>query len=267
MQLLDVAVNNLHGTIPHCFGSLISMSSSPELNHSRPSGIPITNWDGEPVAEVMKGRELEYTTTLKFMFSLDLSSNNFVGLIPHELTSLTALNSLNLSHNLLSGNIPEKIGDMKWLESLDFSGNQLSGEIPPSISLLTMLSHLNLSDNNLAGNPLLCGDPLLNKCLGQEEAPTPPKIPSKENMGGSDPLDKSLHMDPTWAQRASMGIFTKLMEVTCHVKLEARKSNMRAFTMLAFVPNLDQFISQPIVVFLPCSIKDFNINVKMILDK
>ncbi|XP_031380768.1 receptor-like protein EIX1 [Punica granatum] len=213
LQLLDLAVNNLHGTIPRCFGSLIGMShrsSSPERNdYLVAPSVPY--WDAEPMTEVMKGRELEYTTNLKFMFSLDLSSNNFSGPIPHELTSLNLLNSLNLSHNLLSGNIPEKIGDMKWLESLDLSGNQLSGEIPPSISLLTMLSHLNLSDNNFAGkipkssqldslyvsdhsiysgNPLLCGDPLLNKCPVQKEAPTPPKIPSRENMGGSDPLDK-----------------------------------------------------------------------------
>ncbi|PKI79273.1 hypothetical protein CRG98_000345 [Punica granatum] len=136
----------------------------------------------------------DWLWNLKSLKHLILNHNSFTGLVPNSLGTLCSLMeldlsrnklqrpipSLNLSHNLLSGNIPEKIGDMKWLESLDFSGNQLSGEIPPSISLLTMLSPLNPSDNNLTGNPLLCGDPLLNKCPGQEEAPTPPKTPSRE---------------------------------------------------------------------------------------
>ncbi|PKI52850.1 hypothetical protein CRG98_026681 [Punica granatum] len=78
-QLLDLAVNNLHGTIPRCFGSLIGMShrsSSPERNdYLVAPSVPY--WDAEPMTEVMKGRELEYTTNLKFMESFTLWRSTF----------------------------------------------------------------------------------------------------------------------------------------------------------------------------------------------
>ncbi|XP_074318354.1 receptor-like protein EIX2 [Silene latifolia] len=132
---------------------------------------------------VMKGAELQYTSTLKYVVNIDLSCNALTGTIPEEITNLSALIGLNLSHNHLTGNIPNKIGEMKSLESLDLSNNNLSGIIPSSLSVLTSLESLNLSYNKLhgqiptgrqlqtlndpsiyEGNPRLCGDPLPNKC-------------------------------------------------------------------------------------------------------
>ncbi|XP_017972885.1 PREDICTED: probable LRR receptor-like serine/threonine-protein kinase At4g36180 [Theobroma cacao] len=188
LHILDLAENNIKGRIPHCFGNFTGM-----VLHGEGDIIPLEPykylmyWEDEHLTEVMKGRFLEYTSTLSLLVYLDLSRNKLKGQIPQELTFLTGLIGLNLSHNQLSGTIPKKIGELGMLESLDLSVNELSGVIPSSMSTLTKLSHLNVSYNNFsgqipngnqlqtlddpsiyAGNPLLCGPPLLKKCLDDE---------------------------------------------------------------------------------------------------
>ncbi|KAL5543269.1 hypothetical protein UlMin_010979 [Ulmus minor] len=193
LGILDIACNHLIGRIPLCFNNLSRMTTTATLGGS--------SWYlREKVVEVMKGQSLEYTNSnsldgripiLLLVLNMDLSSNNLVGRIPQQLTTLDGLLGLNLSHNHLSGSIPQQIGNMKALFSLDFSDNQISGTIPDSMSNLTFLSYLNLSYNNLSGkipkgNQLqtltdptiyagnqLCGDPL-PKCASDGEQVQPP---------------------------------------------------------------------------------------------
>ncbi|XP_034686660.1 receptor-like protein EIX2 [Vitis riparia] len=75
---------------------------------------------------VINGRESVYNSILKFVRSIDLSSNGLSGSIPTEISSLYGLEFLNLSCNNLMGSIPVKMGRMKALESLDLSRNHLS---------------------------------------------------------------------------------------------------------------------------------------------
>ncbi|KAL7590002.1 hypothetical protein Lser_V15G40712 [Lactuca serriola] len=145
LQILDVAHNSLTGTIPRCLGQLSGM-----VNRN-PNWRLISPDSDENVIQVMKGVDVEYTTTWDLVLNMDLSSNKLVGEIPVELTRLSMLMGLNLSNNLLSGGIPNNIGNMTKLESVDFSRNELTGMIPPSIEALTFLSHLNLSHNHLSG--------------------------------------------------------------------------------------------------------------------
>ncbi|PWA85694.1 leucine-rich repeat protein [Artemisia annua] len=186
LQILDVAHNNLMGPIPHCLGKLNGMINGSSFVED------YGNFNyGENLIQVMKGASLEYTTTFKYVISMDLSSNNLVGEIPVELMSLSALLGLNLSNNHLNGSIPDSIGNMKVLNSLDFSGNQLTGPIPPSIGALNFLCYLNLSHNNLSGriptgnqlqtltdpsiyvgNRDLCGAPLPKNCSNNEDQTT-----------------------------------------------------------------------------------------------
>ncbi|KAG8637554.1 hypothetical protein MANES_15G134600v8 [Manihot esculenta] len=137
LRMLNLHSNMIHGEIPLQLCNLVSLRLL-DLGRNKMTG-PIP-------------RGLEYTKTLQFLFSIDLSGNNFTGKIPKELMSLTNLQNLNQSENNLEGHIPFNIGNMKLLESLDLSRNQLSGSIPPSISNLNFLSHLNLSFNNLSGH-------------------------------------------------------------------------------------------------------------------
>ncbi|KAF8020709.1 hypothetical protein BT93_G1212 [Corymbia citriodora subsp. variegata] len=177
LQYLNLAHNNLFGGIPRCFNNFSHMWANSTFT---PYGrFPL----GFSVMVKIKGMSLEFTTTLRYLFSIDLSSNALDGQIPKGLTRLARLQNLNLSQNKLIGEIPSDIGNLRDLESLDLSNNKLSGEIPPSISNLDSLSCLDLSFNNLfgpiplgnhlstlddqfvyRGNDGLCGAPLLKVC-------------------------------------------------------------------------------------------------------
>ncbi|KAM1346881.1 hypothetical protein ACFX2H_035877 [Malus domestica] len=182
LQILDLSHNNLSGTIPKCLDNLTSLVN----NNSNAFSVGYF----EQATLTLKGAELVYNKTLKFVKSIDLSSNNLQGEIPEEISNLFLLGTLNLSMNQLTGKIPSKIGNLHLLETLDFSHNHFSGHIPQSLSSLTSLSHLNLSYNNLTGripsgsqlqtlndlsiymnNPSLCGVPLSTNCPGDDTFP------------------------------------------------------------------------------------------------
>ncbi|XP_022883693.1 receptor like protein 42-like [Olea europaea var. sylvestris] len=145
----------------------------------------------ESACVTWKGKKAEYIKTLKFLKLIDLSSNNLVGHIPTEITSLIMLVGLNLSRNNLSGSLPTNIEQLRSLDFLDFSRNHFFGDIPTGVSQLDQLGVLDLSYNNLSGkipqsnhiqtfndsvfkgNPGLCGLPLTKVCPGDESAQVP----------------------------------------------------------------------------------------------
>ncbi|KAF8412958.1 hypothetical protein HHK36_000930 [Tetracentron sinense] len=214
LLVLDLANNRLSGAIPPCLDNISTIPTNGSLiygyasSYSRYSSAIFE----ENLILVTKGRESEYKRILRFVRSIDLSSNNLSGVIPSELFSLSTLNFLNLSRNHLEGKIPEKINDMKLLESLDLSRNHLSGEIPQSMSNLTLLAYLDLSYNNFSGriplgtqlqsfsalnyigNPELCGAPLLINCTENKQPGDAPSVGDNED-----------HNEMTWFY-LSMGL-------------------------------------------------------------
>ena len=80
---------------------------------------------------------------------IDLNSNNLVGTIPRELSSLDQLQYLNLADNQLSDSIPRELGSLYQLQYLDLADNQLSDAIPPELGDLAQLQRLILRDNLL----------------------------------------------------------------------------------------------------------------------
>ncbi|XP_056164048.1 receptor-like protein EIX1 [Syzygium oleosum] len=195
LRYLSLAHNNLSGGIPRCFNNLSLMwANSTFTPYGRfPLGFSIT--------VDMKRRSVEFTTTLRYLFSMDLSSNALDGLIPEGLTWLAQLRNLNLSHNKLLGEIPADIGNLRKLDSLDLSNNKLSGGIPPNITNLDSLGCLDLSFNNLSGripsgnhlttlddqffyrgNDGLCGAPLLRVCPGDDHN-------DKDGRGGNNTIE------------------------------------------------------------------------------
>ncbi|XP_068501136.1 receptor-like protein EIX1 [Phaseolus vulgaris] len=189
LQVLDVSGNNLHGAIPYCFNNLTALShkhGSTDLFYFGTSYNLLDLNIIDFVQLIIKGIEIEYGTNLRFMRSIDISSNGLSGDIPSNITSLVELVSLNLSRNNLIGKVPDEIGRLAMLESLDLSRNNLVGEIPTSLSDLSFLAHLNVSFNNLSGriplgtqlqsfdasayiaNKGLCGPPLTKDCQGDE---------------------------------------------------------------------------------------------------
>ena len=139
LQILDIAHNNLFGTIPRCFDNIKAMVLKP--NSSDPISYSFY-YDTffENAFVVTRGREYQYNTILILVASLDLSNNNLSRELPVKLTSLHGLLSLNLSGNYLIGSIPAMIGSMTRMQSHDFSRNQLTGKVPSSISNLHFLS-------------------------------------------------------------------------------------------------------------------------------
>ncbi|TYI58323.1 hypothetical protein E1A91_D11G348700v1 [Gossypium mustelinum] len=160
LLILDLAHNNISGTIPKCFRKLYSMAN----RNNRGNYIYVSEGLYLSALLVLKGRQDEYGATLGLVTSIDLSTNSLTGEIPKEIARLVELRSLNLSGNLLTGNIPDNIGNMKLMESLDLSMNRLNGEIPLSLSNLNFLNHFNVFENfSYMGNHL-CGPPLTKSC-------------------------------------------------------------------------------------------------------
>ncbi|PWA73531.1 leucine-rich repeat protein (mitochondrion) [Artemisia annua] len=81
-------------------------------------------------------------TVLGLLISIDLSSNNFSGNLPSEITNLIELVSLNVSFNELHGEILKDIGQLKYLGSLDLSRNEFSRNIPSKVTLYFVDLHL-----------------------------------------------------------------------------------------------------------------------------
>ena len=76
LHILDLAQNNLYGGIPNCLDNLTALIYGYKKNY-----FDVYNYHKEFML-VIKGQELEYGRTLKFVNSIDLSRNNLTGEIP-----------------------------------------------------------------------------------------------------------------------------------------------------------------------------------------
>ncbi|KAL3834322.1 hypothetical protein ACJIZ3_009058 [Penstemon smallii] len=140
IQVLDLSINNLSGTIPKCLHNLTAMTE--ELNlypfFVYYIELPILTslmtkytsfFDFEYL--MWKGNEVKYiNVALRLVKLIDLSSNKLSGEIPPKITKLVGLIGLNISRNNLTGSIPKNIGNLNSLNFLDFSRNYLFGNIP-----------------------------------------------------------------------------------------------------------------------------------------
>ncbi|KAK2351541.1 receptor protein EIX2 [Trifolium repens] len=187
LQVLDLARNDFSGNIPASLGDLKAVTQVQKKNRYLLYGNYEGHYYEEGLNVYTKGQILRYTKTLSLVTGIDLSDNNFSGIIPNEITKLFGLVVLNLSRNHITGQIPETMANLLQLSSLDLSNNRLSGTIPSSLSSLSFLGSLDLSNNILmgvipymghmttfdavafAGNRGLCGPPLPVKCSGDDD--------------------------------------------------------------------------------------------------
>ncbi|KAL6343099.1 hypothetical protein AAG906_018936 [Vitis piasezkii] len=148
---LNLGNNNLSGKIPDSMGSLFELEAL-HLHNNRLSGdippslrnckslglLDLGALDYENLMLVIKGKESEYGSILKFVRSIDLSKT-ISGEIPQSMKNLSFLSHLNLSYNNFSGRIP--------------SGTQLQS--------FDAISYI--------GNAELCGAPLTKNCTEDED--------------------------------------------------------------------------------------------------
>ena len=81
---------------------------------------------------------------------LELSHNNFGGMLPHCLGNFSKdLFDLNLRRNQFQGIIPQTFLKGNSIRTLDFNGNQLEGQVPQSLINCRELEVLDLGNNKI----------------------------------------------------------------------------------------------------------------------
>lgn len=102
-------------------------------------------------------------SALRRLRRLDLSRNNFTGVIPvAELARLPRLLTLRLEANSFTGTLGSAVDSFPSLSDANFSDNELSGRIPTSLSRFPATA--------FSGNKNLCGKPLSSVCSNHTAA-------------------------------------------------------------------------------------------------
>ncbi|XP_048443334.1 receptor-like protein EIX2 isoform X1 [Pyrus x bretschneideri] len=166
-QLFSLNMSNtgISGTIPTWFWNIISYDSANyvDLSSNKLSGevpnIVSANWP--------KPKQDSNSSSMGFLFVIDLRSNQFNGSLP--LVS-SAVSILDLSNSSFSGTLSHFFCDRsdvpKKLRVLHLENNLLDGEIPDCLSYWPNLTTVNLEDNNLTGKiPSSIGDLLSLRSL------------------------------------------------------------------------------------------------------
>ncbi|WCJ30665.1 STRUBBELIG-receptor family 3 [Euphorbia peplus] len=161
------------GTQLASFHSIITIDlSSNHIGGNIPSNLPVT------------------------MQNFFLSANNFTGIIPPSLSSLTLLTAMSLNGNFLSGEIPDSFEFLTGLINLDLSNNNFSGQLPPSFANLIQLTTLKLQENHISGTVDVLQDlPLINLNIENNlfSGPIPDKMLAIPNFS----KDGNLFIDST----------------------------------------------------------------------
>ncbi|GLJ39693.1 hypothetical protein SUGI_0811520 [Cryptomeria japonica] len=149
--------NQLSGKIPASLGRCQTLDtvdfSHNKLTGNMPpevAGLQNLQFYFNVSSNFLQGSILEMSKMV-MVLAIDLSQNNFSGVIPSALASCKGLEHLNLSWNAFEGPIPASLADLQNLQDMDLSRNNLSGMIPVTFKKMKMLRHLNLSSNQLTG--------------------------------------------------------------------------------------------------------------------
>ncbi|KAM0936849.1 putative protein kinase RLK-Pelle-LRR-III family [Dioscorea sansibarensis] len=140
LTTLDLSLNELTGLM------LPSLLTSPTLTSLNLSGNHFT---GSIQLQSLSSADSTGMTSHSPLEILDLSDNEFSGLLPPEVSNMKSLRVLNLRKNTLSGELPVELSTLGGLEVLDLSVNHFKGRIPEMPQPRLML--YNVSYNELSG--------------------------------------------------------------------------------------------------------------------
>jgi len=149
---VDFSHNNFNGTLPisNPYFNYIDFSynhfQGKLLNSIMMQNLDFINLSNNQLSGEISPLEIFNTSTQITM--LDLSNNNFTGLLP-DLDLLTSLETLDLSNNSFDdGPFPNWITNIFTLKSLSLNKNYLNGSLDIS-KLRSSLQVLNLEFNNI----------------------------------------------------------------------------------------------------------------------
>eukprot|EP00658_Telonema_sp_P-2_P042027 TRINITY_DN3011_c0_g1_i14.p1 TRINITY_DN3011_c0_g1~~TRINITY_DN3011_c0_g1_i14.p1 ORF type:complete len:1238 (+),score=210.98 TRINITY_DN3011_c0_g1_i14:106-3819(+) len=157
LQTLELYDNSLSGTVPNELSSLVDLSDLAVDNNSLSGTIPDNFGELAMLQHLyldtnsLSGTIPTSLASLPLLQSLYLNSNSISGTIPTELSDLAQLRTLVLDTNLLSGTIPSQLASLTNLEMLYMFTNSLSGTLPSVVCSLPNLGSLGLSTNSLSG--------------------------------------------------------------------------------------------------------------------
>ena len=158
VEAINLAWNNLTGTIPSSIDDLVHISVLNLKNNNISGNIPSTigNLAGLTYLTLqnnsISGSIPSTIGNLGNLYDLNLGHNNLSGSIPATIGSLTQMGKLRVNNNFLSGSIPNSIGNLSFMFNLDLSYNNLIGSIPSSMESMTGASNIFLNNNSLSGS-------------------------------------------------------------------------------------------------------------------
>jgi hypothetical protein len=129
---LELAENNLQGTLPATLGRLTTLTKLSLTQNSLIGTLPDT---------------LSNLVNLEF---LNLNANHLNGSIPAGFEALTDLTKFFVRQNNLTGTIPEFLGAFPLID-LRLKNNNFVGTLPPSILDIASLTKLIVQNNFLSG--------------------------------------------------------------------------------------------------------------------
>jgi Leucine-rich repeat (LRR) protein len=158
LQFLALSQNNFSGNIPFSLGNLTDLLELYLQENNLQGNIPSSLSQCQNLITFhLANNNLSGTISSQVIglsFSpndVDLSRNQFTGVLPMEIGNFKNIEYLDISENMLSGKIPTSLGSCVKLEFLAMRRNFFQGPIPSSLESLRGLEHLDLSNNNLSG--------------------------------------------------------------------------------------------------------------------
>ncbi|KAG2663691.1 hypothetical protein I3760_16G045000 [Carya illinoinensis] len=159
LRILDLSTNNLSGNIPPSLGNLTLLISLYLGTNNLHGAIPPSLAKFQNLLElILSKNKLSGVIPPQVMglisislIVVNLSANQFTGILPMEIGNFKNLESFDISENKLFGEIPASLGGCVKLEVLDMRKNFFHGSIPSSLESLRGIELLDLSNNNLSG--------------------------------------------------------------------------------------------------------------------
>ncbi|RHN58907.1 putative leucine-rich repeat-containing, plant-type, leucine-rich repeat domain, L [Medicago truncatula] len=136
LQVLDISINSISGTIPSC---LMSMTQTLVVLNLKMNNLTGTIPDAFPPYCVLR--------------TLDLQKNNLDGQIPKSLVKCSALEVLNLANNIIIGTFPCLLKNISTIRVIVLRSNKFNGHIgcPNTSGTWQMLQIVDLAFNNFSG--------------------------------------------------------------------------------------------------------------------